>query len=110
MNSLWNQFRAWLASKNIKAKTIGGVLLAFVLAYPTSPWLQQQIATLFVGYPIVITKIGVITGDIAILFGMWAMLSHSASPAGTVAAAEVIQSKPNPPTRVEIEAAKPSTK
>ena len=101
----WQIFCAWLVSKNITTHTVGAGLLAFAFAYTTSSWLRDQISTLFVGHPMIISKIGIIAGDIVILAGIWAKFSHSSTPAGTVAQAKFIQTQPDAPTRAEVDAA-----
>lgn len=106
----WAKIKAWLISKNITTQTVGAVLFAFAVAYTTSSDVRDQVATLFVGHPVIVTKIGIITGDIVILAALWAKFSHGSTPAGIVALAQDIAKSPNPPTQAAVEAAKPSTK
>jgi len=106
----WATVVAWLKSKNLTTHVVVGFLFSFAVAYTSSDALRQQIATVFIGYPIVVTKLGIICGDIVILASIWAKISHSSSPAGTVANAEVIMSLPSAPTSAAIEAAKTTTK
>ena len=105
MNTIWSRFIAWMKSKNITTNTVGASLVAFAFAYNFSPELQKQVATLFVGHPVVITKIGIITSDIVILVGLWAKYSHSSSAAGTVARSRAILANGNAPTAAQVDAA-----
>ena len=110
MVSLWNQFRAWMASKNVTTHTVGAAIIAFAFTYDSSPALRNYIGTVFVGYPVVVTKLGILTANVVAGVTLWRSYSHSSSPAGILATAQVITSLPNPPTQAAIDAAKPSTK
>jgi hypothetical protein len=106
--SLWNKFQAWLKSKNVTTHTVGAAILTFAVAYDSSPDLRNYIGTVFVGYPVVVTKLGILTANIVAGVTLWAKFSHSSSSAGTLAKAQTIASLPNPPTQAAIDAAKPS--
>jgi hypothetical protein len=105
MKTIWQQFQAWLVSKNITTHTVGLGLFAFAVAYTSSPALRDQISTLFIGHPVVVTKIGIACSDIVILCGIWAKFSHSSSAAGTVANAAIIKASPDAPTAAQVDAA-----
>lgn len=102
--------QAWLASKNLTTKTFGTFLIFFIFAYNGSQTLRDSIGVLFVGHQVVVTKLGQLCATAALLIGLWRGVSHSSSPAGTVANAEAILQSSTPPTRVEINAAQTATK
>ena len=110
MSSLWNKFLAWLKSKNITTHTIGVAIITFAFTYDSSPELRNYIGTVFVGYPVVVTKLGILVANIVAGVTLWRNFSHSSSPAGILAKAQDIALTPNPPTQAAIDAAKPSTK
>lgn len=83
-----DKFIAWLKSKNITSHTVVAAIWAFALYYDSSPSFRQKVGELFVGYPVVITKLGIITANIVAFGTMWAKYSHSSSAAGTAARAE----------------------
>ena len=110
MVSLWNKFQAWLKSKNITTKAIGYGVVAFCFAYNGSPELRNYIGTVFVGYPVVVTKLGILVANIVAGVTLWRNFAHSSSPAGVLAKAQNLALSPNPPTQAAIDAANPSTK
>jgi fructose-1-phosphate kinase PfkB-like protein len=105
----WTQFCTWIKSKNITTHSVGAALLAFAIAYTESSWLRGQIGILFVGHPVIITKLGIIAGDTVIVAGIWAKFSHSSSPAGVVEAARSAAAK-DASTTVQADAADTSAK
>lgn len=105
MSKLWAQIAAWAKGKNITTHTVGAAILLFATAYDSTPALRNYIATVFVGYPAVVGKIGIWCANIAAGFALWRNFSRSSSDAGTVATAKVIESSPNPPTPAEVTAA-----
>ena len=105
MNAFIAKIKAWFLSKNITTHTVWIGLLGFAVAYDSSSALRDQVATLFFGHPVIVTKIGILCSNLVILSAMWAKLSHSSSPAGTVANAQVIQASQNPQTQAEVNAA-----
>ena len=103
-----NKIAAWFRSKNITTHTVGGFLVTAAFAYTTSPALRDYIGTLLVGYPVIVTKIGVLAVDISAGVTLWRNYSHSSSAAGTLATANFIRSDKNPaiaPTAAEVDAA-----
>jgi hypothetical protein len=96
---------AWAKSKNITTHTVGGFIVAFAVAYNSSSDMRNYISTLFVGYPVVATKIAVLMTDIAAGVALWRNFSHSSSPAGTLATAREIHAQPDAPTSAQIDAA-----
>ena len=103
-----NKIAAWVRSKNITTHTVGGAIIVFAFAYTKSPALRDYIATLLVGYPMVVTKIGVLATNIVAGVILWRNYSHSSSAAGTLATANFIRSDKNPaiaPTAAEVDAA-----
>jgi hypothetical protein len=101
--SAW--FKAWMKAHNVTTKSIGLGLIAFAFAYTESPWLQGQVGTLFIGHPIVISKIGILATDIVILVGIWRNFSSPHTDAGAVAHANAILDKPDAPTAKDVDAA-----
>jgi hypothetical protein len=100
-----NAIKAWLKSKNITTHTVGMAIVAFAVAYNSSTALRDYIATLLAGYPVVVTKIGMLTTDIVAGVTLWRNYSHSSSPAGTLATARAIQAAPDAPTSSQVDAA-----
>ena len=99
-----NSFIAWFKSKNISTHTVGGAIVAFAIAYDTTPALRDYIGTLFTGYPVVVTKIGELAANIVAGVTLWRNYSHSSSTAGTLATARVINDSPNAPTSAQVDA------
>jgi hypothetical protein len=96
---------AWLKSKNITTHTVGGFIIAFAVAYNSSPQLRDYIGTLFTGFPVVVSKLGILCADIAAGVALWRNYAHSGSDAGVLARAREIQSKPDAPTAAQVDAA-----
>ena len=96
---------AWFKAHNITSHTVGAFIVTFALAYTTSPELRNYIATVFTGYPTVVTKFGVLMVDIAAGVTLWRNFSASHSDAGIVAEARKIQDKPDAPTSSQVDAA-----
>jgi hypothetical protein len=90
---------AWLKSKNLTSHTVaaGAIALAGLIMA------DQQVRDFIISASVAHPKIG--AGIIA-LAGIILKYSHSSSPAGTVATAEVIQASPNAPSPSAVEAAK----
>ena len=104
------RLKAWAKSKNITTHTIGAAIITFAAAYDSSPALRSYIANVFVGYPMVVGKIGVLCANIGAGVALWLKFSHSSSAAGTVANANVILASPAPPSPAQISAATPPAK
>jgi hypothetical protein len=92
---------AWFKSKNITTHTVGGAIVAFAIAYNTTPALRDYIGTVFTGYPVVVTRIGELAANIVLGVTLWRNYSHSSSAAGTLATARDIP----PMTSAEIDKA-----
>jgi hypothetical protein len=101
----WNQIVAFANSKNITTHTVGGFIVAAAFAYDSSPQLRDYIGTLFTGYPVVVTKIGLLAANIVGAVTLWRNYSHSSSDAGTLATARDIYASGNAPTAAEADAA-----
>lgn len=95
--------QAWLKSKSITAHTIAAVLFLASSAIVTNQDLRDFILQTFQNHP----KIGTV---IIALAGIVFKYSHSSSPAGTVALAQVIETLPSAPTQTAVDAAKTATK
>lgn len=104
------RIKAWLLSKNITTHAVGAAIVGFAIAYNSSAELRDYIGTMFAGYPIVVTKLGMICADIAAGIALWRNFAHSSSAAGKVAAAESILASANPPTAAAVAAATPPPK
>ena len=103
-----NNIAAWFRSKNDLTHTIGTAIVGFAFAYNSSPDLRNHIASLMVGFPVVVTRLGVVTTDIVAAVTLWRNYAHSSSPAGTLATANFIRSDRNPdvaPTAAQVDAA-----
>ena len=109
MNEFFAKIGSWFKSKNLTTHTVWVGLLGFAVLYDSSSALRDQIATLFFGYPIIVTKIGMVCSNILIAAAIWAKIAHSLSPAGIVATAQAIQASDNPQTPAEVNAADTST-
>jgi hypothetical protein len=107
MKAFWawlNKFPSWLRSKNITTHTVGAAIVGFAIVYNSSPDVRNYIGTLLVGYPVVVTKIGVLAADIVAGVTLWRNYAHSSSAAGTVARGMIISSGPNAPTVAQVNA------
>jgi hypothetical protein len=98
---------AWFRSKNITTHAVWIALFGLAVTYDSSSTFRDQVGLLFVGHPVVVTKIGAIASNIVILAGIWAKLSHSSSPAGIVAASRAVLKSPDAPTAEQVDAATP---
>jgi hypothetical protein len=96
---------SWFRSKNITTHSVGLAVAGFLIAYNTSPDLRNYISGLFVGYPVIATRVGVILTNAAAGLILWRNFSHSSSAAGTLATARQIYDKPDAPTAKEVDAA-----
>jgi hypothetical protein len=96
---------AWFRSKNITTHTVGAVIVAAAFAYDGSPALRDYIGTLFTGYPVVVTHLGVLAANIVGAVTLWRNYSHSSSAAGTLATARTINALPDAPTSAQVDAA-----
>ena len=105
MTSLWNKFVAWMRSKNLTTHTVGAAIVGFAVVYNSSPDVRNYIGTLLAGYPVVVTKIGIVTADIVAAVMLWAKYSHSSSAAGILANARSVNDSPNAPTLDKVNAA-----
>ena len=110
MNTVNNWFAwlaAWARSKNITTHTIGAGIVTAALAYDSSPDLRNYIGTLFAGYPVVVTHVGVLCANIGAGVALWRNFSHSSSAAGTLATARAIVDDPKilTPTTAQVDAA-----
>jgi hypothetical protein len=94
---------AWFKSKNITAHSIAAAAVAFATLYTTDQQFRDFVLTLVQSHP-------KITADLGLAVGIILKYSHSSSPAGAVAAAEVIEASPKAPSPAAVEAAKTSTK
>ena len=103
--SIWDSFIAYVKSKNKTTHAFGAFIVSAAFAYTTSPALRDYIGTLLVGYPVIVTKIGVLAIDISAGVTLWRNYSHSSSPAGTLATAREIKSRPDAPTAAQVDAA-----
>ena len=101
----WDQFVAWMRSKNITTHSVGAAIVAAAFAYDRSPQLRDYIGTLLVGYPVVVTKIGVLAANIVGGVILWRNYSHSSNAAGILACARTVNDGPNTPTTAQIDAA-----
>ena len=101
---MWAKFIAWLKSKNITTHTIGAAIVGFAVVYNSSSEVRDYIGTLLVGYPVVVTKIGVLCADIVAGVTLWRNYSHSSSAAGTVARSNAIMASHNRPTYTQFAA------
>ena len=97
--------KAWLLAHNITAHTVGTVIVGFALAYTSSPDLRNYIATVFIGYPTVVTHFGVLMVDIAAAVTLWRNYATPRSDAGVMAAARVVAAKSDAPTVAQVDAA-----
>lgn len=100
-----NILLAWLKSKNVTSHTIAAAAIALATLITSDEQARDFMLKLFVAHPSVVP-------DIMLIAGVILKYSHSSSPAGTIAKAQVIEATPipPPPTQAEVEAAKPTTK
>jgi hypothetical protein len=96
---------AWFRSKNITTHTVGVAIVGFAIAYNSSPALRDYIGTMLIGYPVIITKLGVWTANIVAGVTLWRNYAHSSSDAGTLATARTITSSGDAPTASQVDAA-----
>lgn len=99
------KIQSWFRSKNITTHTVGAAIIAFAVAYDSSPQLRDYIGTVFTGFPVVVTTLGTLCANIAAGVALWRNYSHSSSAAGTLATARAIQSQPDAPTAAQVDAA-----
>lgn len=92
---------AWLKSKSVTSHSVaaGAVFIAGLIS--TDAQVRNIVLSFFEKHPAIGT-------DIVAIAGIILKYSHSSSPAGKVAAAQVIEASPNPPTQAAVDAAKPS--
>lgn len=105
MNNWLNNLGVWFKAHNISAHTVGAGIVAFALAYNGSPEIRNYIATVFTGYPVVVTRFGVLMVDIATGVMLWRNYSAAHSAAGVLAEARKINGKPDAPTASQVDAA-----
>ena len=105
MNNWLNNLGVWFKAHNISAHTVGTFIIGFALAYNSSPELRNYIATVFTGYPTVVTHFGVIMVDIAAGFALWRNYSGAHSAVGVLAEARKINGNPDAPTASQVDAA-----
>lgn len=99
MKSNWQNFVAWLKSKNITTHTIGAFALSAGIAITDNAWgCRDFLLQLFRDHP----KLG---SDLVLIAGAIAAYKRSSSKAGTVANAQAILAKPDAPTATQVEAA-----
>jgi choline kinase len=113
MKAFWTWlkgFPSWLRSKNITTHTVGAAIVGFAIVYNSSPDVRNYIGTLLVGYPVVVTKIGVLAADIVAGVTLWRNYAHSSTAAGIVARSNAIMAGNNPPTKIQVLAATPPAK
>jgi|ERR1035437_2672369 hypothetical protein len=105
----WLESRpAWFRSKNITTHTVGGFIVLAATVYDSSAQVRDYVATLLVGYPMVVTKIGVLAANIVAGVTLWRNYATSRSDAGVLAAANQIKYGPNcanAPTAAQVDAA-----
>lgn len=77
---MWKDLVTWLKSKNITSHSVAGAVVAFAVAYNSSEQFRKVIGDIFVGYPVVITKLGIAVTDIVAIAALWAKYSHSSAP------------------------------
>lgn len=94
---------AWLKSKSITSHSIAAAAVAFAVAYSTNEPLRDLVLSILKNHPVIV-------GDLGLAVGAILKYTHSSSPAGAVAAAEVIEASPKAPSPAAVEAAKTSTK
>jgi hypothetical protein len=92
---------AWLKSKNITAHSVAVGVIFVATAIVSDQDVRDYILKLFQNHP----KIGT---EIVALAAIILKYSNSRSPAGVMAASQVIEASPAPPTQAAIQAAKPS--
>jgi hypothetical protein len=100
-----NNFIAWVRSKSKTTHAIGLAIAGFAVTYDSSPQLQNYIGTLFTGYPVIVTHLGILCANIAAGLTIWRNYSHGLSDAGAVAYGKAILNKPDAPTPTQVEAA-----
>ena len=93
--------KAWIASKNITSHTIAVVLVTAATIYTSDQQVRDFVIKLFQSHP-------TIPADILMACGILLKYTHSSSPAGTVAFAQVIEASPQAPTPAAIAAASPT--
>jgi len=96
---------AYARSKNITTHSIGFAIVAIAGYYDKSPDFRNWVGSFFVGYPVVVTKIGVVMMNITAAVTLWRNYSNSRSSAGVLAAANAIKSEPDAPTASQVDAA-----
>ncbi len=94
------KFLAWLKSKNISSHAIAATAVGIATLIMTDQQVRNFILKIFANHPDIGSAVVLIAGTIL-------KYSNPSSPAGSVAAAQVIASSPNPPTQAAVEAAKP---
>ena len=94
---------AWLRSKNITSHTVAVAAITLAGLITKDEQFRDFVLSLLKAHP----SLG---PDVVLLAGVILKYSHSSSPAGTVAAAQVIEATPDPPppTQAAVDAAKPS--
>lgn len=90
MTGLISKLTAWLKSKNITSHSVAAFVIGFCVLYDSSPEVRQYIAGLFVGYPIVVTKLGIAVTHILGAVAIWTKYSHSSSITGTLTRAAAL--------------------
>lgn len=88
-----NKVLEWFHSKNITSHSIAAAVLAFCAVYDSSAEVRTFIAELFVGCPIVVTKLGIFVTHVLAASAIWAKYSHSSSTSGTLDTAAKIYDK-----------------
>jgi hypothetical protein len=103
--NLLDKLIAYARSKNITTHSIGAAIIVFSGLYDSSPDLRNYIGQLFVGYPVVVTRIGEIMMNLSAGISLWRNYARSSSAAGTLAHANAIKSQPDAPTASQVDAA-----
>ena len=95
---LWNQFVAWLRSKNWTAHTIFALAATAAGIIASDQQVQQFLGDLLKAHPAAAAQIVALAVIIA-------KYSRSSSDAGTLAKARAVNDAPNAPTTAEVNAA-----
>ena len=101
----WTNVKVFFIARKITTHMVWMGLLTFAGLYTGSDKFSSMVSQLFIGHPVIVTKIGRLCADVTALAGIWAMLSNPHTDAGTVAHAAAIQAAPNSPTDAQITAA-----
>jgi hypothetical protein len=105
MGNLIDKLIAYARSKNITTHSIGVAIIVFSGIYDSSPEVRNYIGQVFVGYPVVVTRIGQLMMNLSAGIALWRNYARSSSAAGTLAQARIIKENPGTPTAAEVDAA-----